>query len=274
MLHLKNLWSLLLFILCFSFVISCKSDDNNGERSAADTLGNDSILLAGGDSASLDSVRFGFQNILDSVYQRAPKNVMTALLAGHTRYIRDSAFVYRSSEDIPDSLARKRPYLIVTDIDLQQSPEKIFDLRRTMFMQLSVPACLIDLKQIAVMEYAVQYSGAKVIIVMANSNSRIIGAACDNVQTGSFSNITTQLARAMKTTGEFADRSSVNKDYVNNIAQNQAGLSINQILAQSPQIKMLADSGKVILKSAFFDAAKGSVVFSEQNSALNSLTKN
>ena len=273
MLHLKNFWPLLFIVLCFNGFLSCKSGGDR-ERAATDSLGNDSSLAAGADSASMDSVRFSFQSVLDSVYQRTPKNVLAALQNGHSRFAGDRAFVHRSSESIPDSLARKRPYLIVTDIDLQQSPEKIFDLRRTMFMQLSVPACLIDAKQIAVMEYAVQYSGTKVILVLANSNSRIIGAACDNVQTGSFSNITSQLARAMKTTGEFADRSSVNKDYVNNIAQNQAGLSINQILAQSPQIKMLADSGKVILKSAFFDASKGAVTFPEQNNALNSLTKN
>jgi carbonic anhydrase len=208
------------------------------------------------------------------VYQSNAKNVYAALTAGNSRFARDSASVYRSTDAIPDSLLRKKPFFLLTDIDLPQSPDRIFDLRKSMFMQLSSPACLLDPKDIAVMEYAVMYSGTKVIMVLANSNSRIIGAACDNVQTGNFGSITQELSKAMTTTQEFADRSSANKNYVNSIAQNQANLSLNQILAQSPRLKALSDSGKVVLRSAYFDATKGTVSILEQKSPLNSLTKN
>jgi len=273
MLHLKNFWPLLFIVLCFNGFLSCKSG-GDGERVATDSLGNDSVLVAGMDSASLESARFNFQNILDSVYQRAPKNVMNALLLGHNRYAKDSAFIYPSSEKIPDSLARRKPFLLLTDIDLPQSPDRIFDMRRSMFIQLSSPACLLNQKQIAVMEYAVQYSGTQVILVLANSNSRIIGAACDNVQTGSFASITNELSKAMTTTQEFADRSSVNKDFVNHIAQNQANLAVIEILKQSPQLKEMSDNGKVIIKSAFYDGEKRSMVLLSPNASINTLTKN
>jgi carbonic anhydrase len=274
MLRLKNFWPLLFILLCFNGFISCKSDGDGGENAYADSVNIDSSQVAGMDSASLESARISFQNVLDSVYQRAPKNVLSALLRGHDRYGKDSAFIYPSSEKIPDSLARKKPFLLLTDIDLPQSPDRIFDMRRSMFIQLSSPACLLNPKQIAVMEYAVQYSGTQVILVLANSNSRIIGAACDNVQTGSFASITSELSKAMITTQEFADRSSVNKDYVNHIAQNQANLAVIEILKQSPQLKTLSDNGKVIIRSAFYDGEKRSMVLLSPNASINTLTKN
>lgn len=258
-------------LLIFGLTISCKTDHGSNETAIADSLAADSLAL---DSLSKNVEPFSFQDALDSVYQSDAKNVYAVLMSGNSRFASDQAFIYRSAESIPDSLSRKKPFFLLTDIDLPQSPDRIFDLRKSMFMQISSPACLLDPKDVAVMEYAVMYSGTKVIIVLANSNSKIIGAACDNVQTGNFSTIKQELDKAMATTQEFADRSSANKNYVNNIAQNQATLSLNQILTLSPRLKTLTDSGKVVIKSAYFDVAKGTVTILEQKAALNSLTKN
>ena len=271
MVYLRKTALFLAILFVFSNVISCKTDGDANENAISDSLSTDSLAV---DSLAEERPVFSFQQALDSVYQGNAKNVYAALTAGNNRFARDSASVYRSTETIPDSLLRRKPFFLLTDVDLPQSPDRIFDLRKSMFMQLSSPACLLDPKDIAVMEYAVMYSGTKVIMVLANSNSRMIGAACDNVQTGNFGSITRELAKAMITTQEFADRSSANKDYVNNIAQNQANLSFNQILAQSPRLKTLSDSGKIVLKSAYFDAAKGTVTVLEQKNSLNSLTKN
>lgn len=161
---------------------------------------------------------------LNSIYHDEPKQVFQALMVGHSRYFNDTSFVYHSKNEIPDDLARIKPFLVVTDVDLDQSVEKIFDMRRSMFMQLSSPACLVGLQQVGVMEYAIHYCGTKVILVLSSSNSRIIGASVDNVQTTNFSNILSELSQASKAAPEFADRSSANKDFVNSIAQGQARL--------------------------------------------------
>jgi len=259
MLYIKKSLIFISILLSLYGVSGCKS--GNGEKeNAPDTLATAAAMDTIAESTSLkDSSAVTFEMVQDSVYQHSPVNVLQALLKGHARYANDSSFVYASDKAVPDSLSRLKPYLVLTDIDLNQSAEKIFDLRRSMFMQLSSPACLVDPKQIAVMEYAVKYSGTKVILVLASSNSRMIGAACDNVQTANFKSITSELSQAMKTAQEFADRSSANKNFVNNIAQNQAGLTLEKIMQSSPQIKMLSDSGKVIVKSAFYDAGKRSV---------------
>lgn len=262
-----------LFVILFA--VSSLTACRNGQTDE-DSLINSNVVIVD-DTLATDSSDYApalFQETLDSVYQLAPKNVFEALLRGHQRYLSSTSIIYSSADVIPDSLLRKKPFLLLTDIDLPQSPDKIFDLRRPMFIQLSSPACLVDPKQVAVMEYAVNYSGTRVIVVLANSNSRIIGAACDNVQTGGFKNITSELSKAMKTEQEFADRSSSNKDFVNNIAQNQARLSINQILQLSPQLKQLSDSGKIVLKSLYYDGSKRTLTQLQQNATLNTLTKN
>lgn len=254
-----------------SSLMACKDKQSDTNSTT------DSTMVSGTDTADVDSSIYAkafFQETLDSVYQRSPKNVFEALLRGNQRYLNSTSVIYSSADVIPDSLLRKKPFLLLTDIDLPQSPDKIFDLRRPMFIQLSSPACLVDAKQVAVMEYAVNYSGTRVIVVLSNSNSRIIGAACDNVQTGGFGKITAELTKAMKTEQEFADRSSANKEFVNNIAQNQARLSINQILQLSPQLKMLSDSGKIVLRSLYYDGSKRTLTTLQQNATLNSLTKN
>lgn len=254
-----------------SSLTACKNQQADNESMT------DSTRASRGDSLTIDSSNYVadlFKVTLDSVYQRSPTNVFQALLLGNQRYRTSTSVIYSSADIIPDSLLRKKPFLLLTDIDLPQSPDKIFDLRRPMFIQLSSPACLVDPKQVAVMEYAVNYSGTRVIVVLANSNSRIIGAACDNVQTGGFGKITAELTKAMKTEQEFADRSSSNKEFVNNIAQNQARLSINQILQLSPQLKMLSDSGKIVLRSLYYDGSKRTLTQLQQNATMNTLTKN
>ena len=269
-----NRTCLRLFVVTISVLclIHCKSANQN-ESSPYDTtnlMDTDSTMQ---DTLGKDTSDISFGMVVDSVYQYIPSRVFAALLHGNDRYMKDSAFVYTSETTIPDSLSRLKPYLLLTDIDLPQSAEKIFDLRRSMFMQLSGPACLVDAKQIAVMEYAVQYSGTKVILILSSSNSRMIGAACDHVQTGNFQSISQQLSQAMNAAQEFADRSSANKDFVNTIARTQAGFTRDRILQGSPQIKMLADSGKVIVKSAFYDTAKRSVTILDLEAPLNPSTK-
>ncbi|WAC13052.1 carbonic anhydrase [Dyadobacter pollutisoli] len=233
----------------------------------------DSLVVTMADSTMVgfgpDSTTLTFEMALDSIYQRGPKKVFQALMAGHSRFSNDSSFVYHSESKIPDSLARLKPFLVLTDIDLDQSVEKIFDMRRSMFIQLSSPACLVDNRQVAAMEYALHFSGTKVILVLSSSGSRIIGAALDNVQTTNFSSILSELSQASKAAPEFADRSSANKAFVNSVAQGQARLSLEKIIQMSPQVKMLADSGKIIMKSAFYDADKRSVTILDREAPLN-----
>ncbi len=247
---------------------------NTGGKTAT---GPDSTSAAFSDSIASsigkDSTNLTFAMILDSVYQHSPKHVLNALMQGHRRFLKDSSFVYTSQNKVPDSLARIKPILVVTDIDLNQSVEKIFDLRRSMFVELSSPACLIDSKQIAVMEYVVKYSGTKLILILSSSSSRIIGAAVDNVQPPNFGSILNELSMATKSAPEFADRSSANKDFINNIAQSQSRLTAEKILQNSPEIKMLADSGKLVLKSAFYDARKGSVTILDRQAPVNPAAK-
>lgn len=271
MIYLRKTGLTFAIAIILGVIVSCKTNKNQNENTVVDSLLTDSLVV---DSIAANRVQLSFQDELDSVYQHNAKNVYAALMSGKNRYARDSAFIYSSTETIPDSLLRKKPFFLLTDVDLPQSPDRIFDLRKSMFMQLSSPACLLDPKDIAVMEYAVMYSGTKVIMVLANSNSKMIGAACDNVQTGNFGSIRRELEKAMAGAQEFADRSSSNKNYVNTIAQNQATLSLNQIFTLSPRLKSLSDSGKVVIKSAYFDVAKGTVTVLEQKATLNSLTKN
>lgn len=263
------LYTTVLFLLVFG--LTCC---NNGGNTATgpDSTSVDSAISSI-DSIGKDSTNLRFSMVLDSIYQQPPKHILNALMQGHRRFLEDSSFVYTSQNKVPDSLARIKPILVVTDIDLNQSVEKIFDLRRSMFVELSSPACLIDSKQIAVMEYVVKYSGTKLILILSSSNSRIIGAAVDNVQTPNFGSILNELSMATKSAPEFADRSSANKDFINNIAQSQSRLTAEKILQNSPEIKMLADSGRVVLKSAFYDARKGSVTILDRQAPVNPAAK-
>lgn len=258
-----------LFLLIFGLTC-CNTGGNTA--TGPDSTSADSAFSSI-DSIGKDSTNLTFFMVLDSMYQQSPKHVLNALMQGHRRFLKDSSFVNTSQNKVPDSLARLKPILVVADIDLNQSVEKIFDLRRSMFVELSSPACLIDSKLIAVMEYVVKYSGTKVILILSSSNSRIIGAAVDNVQTPNFGSILNELSLATKSAPEFADRSSVNKDFINNIAQRQSRLTVEKILQNSPEIKMLADSGRVVLRSAFYDAGKGSVTILDRQAPVNPAVK-
>ena len=268
---IKNCLYTILLSYSILGLVRCKSADDKTDHQP------DSTALAAPDSTigviDVDSSDSAFSIVLDSVYQRSAKKAFQALMIGHQRFSKDSPFVYKAEVEVPDSLARIKPFLVVADIDLNESVEKIFDLKRSMFIQLSSPACLVDPKQIAVMEYALNYSQTKVILVLSSSGSRIIGAAVDNVQTPNFGSIVNELSPATKSAQEFADRSSANKSFVNNIAQVQARYSIDRILQNSPQVKMLADSGKVVLKSAFYDSGKRTLTILDQGPSLNPSAK-
>lgn len=258
MINFRTAFFQIAILLCINGFISCKNDQKSETEIKSDSLATniaDSVSL---DSSAAASAVSNFSNALDSIYQSSGKNVLQALLTGHDRARKNTGFVMNSAFDIPDSLARKKPFLILTDIDLPQSPEKIFDMRESMFVQMASPACILNQNLVAVMEYAVNYSGTKVIIILANGNSRIIGAACDNVQTDNFGAINQDLAKAMNTTQEFADRSSANKNYISQIAQNQASISRNQILSLSTSLKNLESAGKIVIKSAIY-STDGSV---------------
>ncbi len=267
----KTNYFVTLLAICCGSMLSCETKETKIEDPLGDSLTSYIADSLHSDSKTRDLILY--QSIIDSIYQQHPKNVLNAILAGNERFAQKTNVVAQSDKPIPDSISRRKPFLVLTDIDLPISVEKIFDIKEQMFLQLASPACITNPKQMAVMEYAVNYSGTKVILVLANSNSRIVGAACDNVNSGMFSYITAELQKAMNTAQEFADRSSINKDFVNHVAKNQASLSLGQILQESPQMKNLIQEGKVILKSAYYDEQQGTVTLLEEKNSLNSLTK-
>ena len=139
-------------------------------------------------------------------------------------------------------------------MDSRVPPEIIFDQGIGNIFVIRVAGNIEDENVLGSMEYAVEHSGSKLILVMGHNHCGAVTGAVKDIKLGNLTQLVEQIKPAIK-----SDLS--NPDVIDETAKNNIQLTINDILNKSEIIRELVDEKKVAISGAFYDIESGVVTF-------------
>jgi carbonic anhydrase len=162
--------------------------------------------------------------------------------------------------------------VILACIDSRIATEMIFDLGLGDIFSCRVAGNIAGAKILASMEFACKVAGAKMIVVLGHTRCGAIKAACDLVESGcdpaestgltNLGALTIPIGEAVRLeTQTTSNRNGSNEDFVNQVASHNVTSVMSYILANSPAIRDLVDSGAVGFVGGMYDVKTGQVNF-------------
>ena len=205
------------------------------------------------------------EDVLTAEEQAAltPNDVLLQFQAGNERFVRSDLTARDHSFQIRETADAQYPKaLVLSCVDSRVPVEDVFDKGIGDIFVARVAGNFVNDDILGSMEFATKVAGAKLILVMGHENCGAIHAAIDGVELG---NITSMLenikpAVAMSTKSE-GERSSKNRLFVHEVAENNVYHAIDRIKKESPILKELFDNGEIDIRGAVYDMDTGVVNF-------------
>ncbi|MGV3485560.1 MAG: bifunctional SulP family inorganic anion transporter/carbonic anhydrase [Planctomycetaceae bacterium] len=229
---------------------------------------------------SVQFVDFASQELRDKL---TPQQVQEILVEGNRRFLsgrpldRDLKRVHDSDGNAPLPIAA-----ILTGIDSRTPVEMIFDLGLGDAFTVRLPGNVVGPGALGGVEYACVLGGAKLIVVMGHTGSRLVTAAIEQLASPRsaedligcknldwvLSEIQHSVdpAEAKRFTGLSAAEQT---DFVNMVSRRHVVRSMQEIHDQSPSIQRLVASGQLAIVSAMYDVETSAVEFLNEHVITN-----
>lgn len=155
----------------------------------------------------------------------------------------------------------QKPFAVLLScMDSRAPVEHLFDQGIGDVFSVRMAGNIISENVLGSLEYAVAVVGSKLIMVMGHSNCGAIKGAIDDVNMGNLTQLLHKIKPAVESAKEKVDNHcSSNKAYVDAVAELNVANSVQSILNQSPIIRELVMTKKIMLVGAMYCVEKGSV---------------
>jgi carbonic anhydrase len=112
------------------------------------------------------------------------------------------------------------------------------------------------------MEFACKVAGSKLIVILGHTNCGAVKGACDHVEMGNLTELLSKIQPAVyqeKITTE--NRTSNNKEFVENVAAINVRRSAEQIIERSYILEQMLEKGEIGVVGAMYNVKNGEVEF-------------
>jgi len=153
---------------------------------------------------------------------------------------------------------------ILSCIDSRVSAELVFDQGLGDIFSVRIAGNFVNEDILGSMEFACKLAGTKVIVVLGHTACGAVKGACDDAKLGNLTALISKLKPAVEAVTEPVDtskRNSGNIDFVNNVAEKNVYMTIENIREKSPVLKEMEDNGEIKIIGAMYDIKDGSVTF-------------
>lgn len=152
----------------------------------------------------------------------------------------------------------QKPFAVLLScMDSRAPVEHLFDQGIGDVFSVRMAGNIISENVLGSLEYAVAVVGSKLIMVMGHSNCGAIKGAIDDVNMGNLTQLLHKIKPAVESAKEKVDNHcSSNKAYVDAVAELNVANSVQSILNQSPIIRELVMTKKIMLVGAMYCVEK------------------
>ncbi|WP_028890497.1 carbonic anhydrase family protein [Tenacibaculum ovolyticum] len=195
----------------------------------------------------------------------SPEIAINLLKEGNKRFQTNNAVERILLDQVLDTSKGQYPFAtILSCIDSRVSSELIFDQGIGDIFSARVAGNFVNEDILGSMEFACKLAGTKVIVVLGHTACGAVKGACDNAELGNLTKLISKIKPAVEAVTEPTDislRNSSNIDFVNNVAEKNVHLTIDNIRTQSAVLKEMEDENAIKIVGAMYDIHTGLVTF-------------
>jgi carbonic anhydrase len=192
-----------------------------------------------------------------------PQAALAELKAGNARFVAGKMRVRHLPEEVRTTAAHQYPLAaVVSCIDSRVPPELVFDQGIGDVFSARVAGNVLNDDIVGSLEFACKVSGAKLIVVLGHSNCGAIKGAIDDVQLGQLTGLLAKIKPAeQRVPQNRQSRTSKDKMFVQQVAEENVRLVMQEIRERSPVLREMLDAGKIGLTGGMYDLQTGETHF-------------
>src|SRR5215472_16242150 len=190
-----------------------------------------------------------------------PQDALAELRAGNARFLAGKSQVHNLPARVRATASGQYPFAVVLScLDSRIPIEIIFDQGIGDIFSSREAGNVLNDDTLGSLEFACKVSGAKLIAVIGHSNCGAIKGAIDNVQLGSLTGLLDRIKPAIYNVPNNASpRDSKNPQFVQQVAEANVRLVMQQIRERSSVLREMLDQGKIGLVGGMYDLETGEV---------------
>jgi len=195
----------------------------------------------------------------------SPVQAIELLKEGNERFLNNKAENRDLLQQVSETAAGQYPFAaIVSCIDSRIPTEVVFDQGIGDVFNARVAGNIVNEDILGSLEFACKLAGAKAIVVLGHTSCGAVKGACDNAQLGNLTQMLEKIKPAvdLTPTADGEERNSGNIEFVNNVADKNVALTIENIKSQSTVLNEMNDEGAITIVGAMYDVKTGKITFS------------
>ena len=199
----------------------------------------------------------------ESQDQMTAASALQELKDGNQRFIQKKQLSRDLMQQVSETSTGQFPFATVLScIDSRVSSELIFDQGIGDIFSVRIAGNFVNEDILGSMEFASKLAGTKLVLVLGHTACGAVKGACDNARLGNLTALINKIEPAVDAVKEPADesmRNSSNIDFVNDVAEVNVKMTIDNIRAQSQVLKEMEDAGKIQILGGMYDIKTGEV---------------
>lgn len=194
-----------------------------------------------------------------------PESVMKDLMAGNKDYVDGKASDPNIKERREAGVIGQFPKAyILSCVDSRVPVEQVFNQGIGDLFVGRVAGNIETEEQLGSMEFAAVVGGVKVIMVLGHEACGAVKGACDHVKMGNLTTLLEQISPAIEEVdGHADDRSSKNKEFVDEVIEKNVVLTVDDIRERSKVLADLEKEGKIKIVGGVYSLHTGEVTLQE-----------
>ena len=193
------------------------------------------------------------------------QQIISMLKEGNERFVANQKLNRNLQQQVNETSGGQFPFAAVLScIDSRVPVETIFDQGIGDLFSIRIAGNFVNDDILGSMEFACKLAGSKVVLVLGHTSCGAVKGACDGAELGKLTGMLNKIKPAVKAVHkpeEASERTSGNLNFVNEVAQKNVELTIEDIRKGSEVLSEMEVSGDIVLAGAMYDVSTGEVHF-------------
>lgn len=194
-----------------------------------------------------------------------PNSALETLIDGNQRFLKNLKADRDLLQQVSQTANGQFPFAtILSCIDSRVSSELIFDQGLGDVFSIRIAGNFVNEDILGSMEFACKLAGTKLLVVLGHTACGAVKGACDHARLGNLTALINKIEPAVEAVKEPKDdalRNSKNIDFVNEVAEKNVIMTIDNIRSSSEVLAEMENKGEIKIVGGMYDIKTGRVKF-------------
>ena len=194
-----------------------------------------------------------------------PNKAINFLKEGNQRFQNNLKANRNLLEQVNDTSDGQFPFAtILSCIDSRVSAELVFDQGLGDIFSVRIAGNFVNEDILGSMEFGCKLAGTKLVVVLGHTACGAIKGACDHARLGNLTALINKIEPAVEAVTEPKDeslRNSSNIDFVNEVAEKNVLMTIDNIRSSSPVLAEMEKNNEIKIVGGMYDIKTGAEKF-------------